>query len=666
MTRSARDALTAVARGSPLLAPGLVAIAVVLVWSVRDGAMDPLVWIPGGLIILGLLLVAGFAIRGGPSMSVAGLVATTALGAYVVWCYLSISWADVESDAWSGASQTLVYLACFLLFAMGSWTARAAAAALTAYAVGMAVIGSWTLLRIDVGRDPQLAFDSGRLAEPISYPNGNCALFVAASIPALLIAVAKGAPLVARAACLASAGALAQLALLTQSRMSLLGVPITLVLLFALVRCRVRLLLGATLVGVVVAASSPALLEVYPAALGRRGLDAAVDDAQRALLSSIAVLTAVGVGWGLVDRRVELTRRVVRAAGVLAVVILLAGGTVASVTSLARYGSPTDTAAVWWDRFKTDESVSRPNTPHLVSGLGGAGRYEIWRVAFRIFEENPVTGIGVDNFLVEWLRRRPDGRDLTYPHSIELRLLQQTGLVGGLLFTVFLTSTVAAGWGGLRRRGDAQLASCAALAVAAYWLVHGSVDWLWEIPALTAVAFAALGLVVALGTGERRALGVAPRMLLAVVAGVGVLSLVPQWLAERELHAAVDSAGMVGQEGLDHVDRARTLNPLSAEPDLVGALIAAERGDVGRQRALLLRALERNPHDWYPYVELGLVDARRGRRAAALSWLARAQALNPFEGAIRFSIARVRQGRTPSREEMNDRFPRAADLCCRP
>lgn len=666
MIESARDALTAVVRGTPALVPGLVAIAVVLVWSVRDGASDPLVWIPGGLLILGLLLVVGLAINGAPSMSVAGRVATIALGAYVVWCYLSISWADVESDAWSGANQTLVYFACFLLFAVRPWTARAAAAVLSAYAVGIAVIGSWIFLRVGAGRDPQIAFDAGRLAEPISYPNGNCALFVAASIPALLVAVAKGAPLIVRAACLASAGALLQLALLTQSRMSLLGVPVTLVLLFALVRCRVRLFLGASLLGVVVAASTPALLEVYPAALAGRELDAAVDDAQRALLASVAVLAAVGAGWSLVDRRVEVPPRVVRAAGVLAVVILIAGGTVGAVTSLARYGSPTDRAAVWWNRFKTDESVSRPDTPHLVSGLGGAGRYEIWSVAFRIFEESPVTGIGVDNFDVEWLRRRPNGRDSTYPHGIALRLLQQTGLVGGLLFTVFLASVVTAGWGGLRRRDDAQLASCAALFVAAYWLVHGSVDWLWEIPALTAVAFAALGLVVALGTGKRWALGVAPRILLAVVVGAGVVSLLPPWLAERELRVAVDSASMAGQEALDHVDRARTLNPLSAEPDLVGALIAAERGDVGRQRALLLRALERNPHDWYPYVELGLVDARLGLRAAALRWLARAQALNPLEGAIGFSIARVRQGRPPSREEMNNRFPGAADLCCRP
>jgi hypothetical protein len=666
MRESARDALTAVVRGTPALVPGVVVIAVVLVWSVRDGASDTRVWIPGGLIILGLLLVVAFAIAGAPSMSVAGLVATTALGAYVVWCYLSIAWADVESDAWSGANQTLVYLGCFLFFAIRPWTPRAAAAALTAYAVGIALIGTWLLLRIDAGRDPQIAFDSGRLSEPIAYANGNCALFVAASIPALLVAVAKSAPLVVRAACLASAGALVQFALLTQSRMSLLGVPIILVLLFTLVRCRVRLLLGASLVGVVVAASTPTLLDVYPAALGRQGLDAAVDEAQRALLASIAVLAAVGAGWSLVDRRVEVPARIVRAAGVLAVVILLAGGTVGAVTSLTRDGGPTDRAAVWWNRFKTDESVSRPDTPHLVSGLGGAGRYEIWSVAFRIFEESPVTGIGVDNFVVEWLRRRPNERDVTYPHSIELRLLQQTGVVGGLLFTVFLTSAVVAGWGGLRRRGDAQLASCAALLLGAYWLVHGSVDWLWEIPALTAVAFAALGLVVALGTGRRRALGVAPRMLLAVVAAAGVVSLLPAWLAERELRLAVHSADVAGQEALDHVDRARTLNPLSAEPDLVGALIASERADLGRQRALLHRALERNPHDWYPYVELGLVDARRGRRAAALRWLARAQALNPLEGAIRFSIARVRRGRPPSPEEMHSLFPRAADLCCRP
>ena len=41
--------------------------------------------------------------------------------------------------------------------------------------------------------------------------------------------------------------------------------------------------------------------------------------------------------------------------------------------------------------------------------------------------------------------------------------------------------------------------------VFAYWVVHGSVDWLWEYPGLGGPAFALLGVAVALaGRGHGR------------------------------------------------------------------------------------------------------------------------------------------------------------------
>jgi len=39
----------------------------------------------------------------------------------------------------------------------------------------------------------------------------------------------------------------------------------------------------------------------------------------------------------------------------------------------------------------------------------------------------------------------------------------------------------------------------AALVLPMVWLVHGSIDWLWEFPALSCPALVALGLAVALG-----------------------------------------------------------------------------------------------------------------------------------------------------------------------
>src|SRR5204862_488282 len=57
--------------------------------------------------------------------------------------------------------------------------------------------------------------------------------------------------------------------------------------------------------------------------------------------------------------------------------------------------------------------------------------------------------------------------------------------------------------GGRRRRtGWGAAAAAAGVGAFTYWLLHGSVDWLWEFPALGAGAFALLGL--AAGLAPRR------------------------------------------------------------------------------------------------------------------------------------------------------------------
>ena len=261
----------------------------------------------------------------------------------------------------------------------------------------------------------------------------------------------------------------------------------------------------------VVALAGSRLLAVYEAVIEGAGIRDAVTDARTAMLASAVALFVIGLAWSLLDRRIVLPARVTRAAGVAVAVLAVAAVVSGGALFADRYGDPVDQVGVWWDRFKSNEYVSEPGTPHLVSGFGGAGRYDIWRVAGSIFTDHPVAGVGVDNFSVDFLRERTIDDNPQYPHSLELRMLQQTGLVGTALIVLFLVSTVVAGWGALRRGPPAARGIAgSALLLFVYWLVHGSVDWLWEIPALSAAAFAALGLFVGAG-----AAGTAPSPPLA-------------------------------------------------------------------------------------------------------------------------------------------------------
>ena len=133
-----------------------------------------------------------------------------------------------------------------------------------------------------------------------------------------------------------------------------------------------------------------------------------------------------------------------------------------------------------------------------MSGLG-SNRYDFYRVALDEFLHHPLVGIGADNFQQQYLVHGRSEETPHYPHSVELRTLSQTGLIGALLALVGLGAALLAAARGLRGSdplGRAVVA--AALAGFAYWVVHGSFDWFWEFAGLGAPAFALLGLACAL------------------------------------------------------------------------------------------------------------------------------------------------------------------------
>jgi hypothetical protein len=664
VTRGVLERARLEVRESPAAPAGVVALAVILLWSGKDGGSDPLLWAPGSLVLVALLVVVAVAAPGAPAGGRAGIVALAAFAAFVAWCYLSIAWSDVRADAWSGANKTLAFFAIYALFAIRPWRTRPAAGLLGAYSLGITVIGLWEVLSLARLDDPSRGFIEGRLAEPISYSNANCALYLCAAMPALFLGSRREVPDFLRGAFLASAGVLGELALLCQSRMSVLALPLVLAAYLVVIPNRLRSLVALTVVATVTVLAGSWLLDVYEAISSGAEEHQTVVGARNAMLVTAFVLFVAGLVWSLVDRRLVVPVRVTRWAGVtvaaLGIVLVLAG----SAAFAHRYGSPVHQVGVWWGNFKGNEYVSSPDTPHLVSGFGGAGRYDIWRVAGDIFADHPVVGIGVDNFSVDFLRERTIDDNPLYPHSVELRLLQQTGLVGTGLFAAFLGAVAVAGWGSLRRGPSARRGLAgAALLVFVYWLVHGSIDWLWEIPALSAAAFAALGLFVALSPRASRPW---PRWATigsaAAVGSVALVSIGSAWLSARDVDSALGSWRASPESAYEFLDRARTFDPFSDQPDVLGAVIAAQLGDVGRQRTLLERALTRNSHNWYPYLELGLLDSRAGRRAEGLQRLQRAHDLNPLDEAIRFAIAGVRKGDPPTQQEMDALFVRSAEL----
>jgi tetratricopeptide (TPR) repeat protein len=130
-------------------------------------------------------------------------------------------------------------------------------------------------------------------------------------------------------------------------------------------------------------------------------------------------------------------------------------------------------------------------------------------------------------------------------------------------------------------------------------------------------------------------------------------SLGAPWLSQLEVQSAARVWTRAPATAYQRLDQAAALNPLSAEPYLVAGSIALRYGDLTRADREFSRALARSPGDAYATLERGAIASNRGERAAAISLLEHATALNPRDALTRQALATARVGGRVDIAELN-------------
>ena len=644
---------------SPALVPALIATTLLVVLGATEAGFYPTSWMPAGLFLIALTAVTAIALAPPRGVPRASLAALGLLGAYAVWTFISITWADQQAVAWEGANRTAIYVLIFALFTLWPIGERGARIVVGLFGIGVATVGLVELLRANGSSEPLGYFIGLRLAEPAGYINANVALWTLGLLACVFTAASRETVLWLRPLFLAGAGVLAPLAVLGQSRGWALALPAALVLFVLITPGRVRLLFAIAAVGLATLAQRGRLLAVHDEVEPGR-LDPLLSDATAGILVGACVLGLVGLAWALADRRVALPGPVLRRLGQGVAVLAVVG--VAAAAALAVSGDALDGLGDRWEEFKEG---GEPASAESRFASGGSNRWDFWTVAWELFEEEPIRGIGMENFQVEYLRRGTSEERPQFPHSLELGVLSQTGLVGALLLGGALLMAIVAAWRvRFASRGRSAVAG-AAVGIAAYWLLHASVDWFWEFAALTGTAIAMLGLAGALAPRPEEAgeeAGPPSRVRLpaavaaSVAAGALAVSIALPWASELLVREASDNWTDDPQAAFDQLDTAASLNPLSNVPQLTSASIALELGDIPRARAEFAEALEHDPETAYALIELGAIAAERGERADALALLRRALALTPRDEILRRTLRDVRAGRNVSVEALNERI----------
>lgn len=639
-------------------APLLALATVLFIWMAADeGGFHGTTFLPMTLALLALLVVGLLALPL-PRPSRAQWVAIGLIAGYAAWSYLSIVWADQQGMAWDGANRTAMYAIVFALFALWPVRGPVAAALLAAYALGIAGLGIVELIRAGATDNPIAFLNEGRLSEPTGYANANVALWMTAFWPALLLAGRRELPAWLRGPLLGSAALLVALAMLGQSRGWVVIMPAMVLLAVALVPGRGRTIAALALVAVTVAAISGPVLEVFRQFDAETRGSQGMDEAAGAILVAFVLLTFVGVAWSLVDRAPVIGSTQRRRLGT----VLVVGFVVTCLAGVAAFSvvreNPVSATTDAWNEFKDGDADTASNGARLGT-IGGSYRYDYWRVAWDSFEENPLIGVGADNFGREYLLHGESGQTPAYPHSVEMRTLAQTGLIGALILLGGIVAALIAAARPIRRmNGIAPVAAGAGVIAFAYFIAHGSLDWFWEFPALGAPAFALLGMATAISNrsdpgdeapaARRAAIGGGIVLALAIAASVTF-----PWLAERELRSARELSGEDPAAALAKLDRAAELNPLSPLPDKTAAVIERQLGDLRGAEQRFRATLEVDPGDPFVYLQLATIASTTGREKEALANIDRARELNPSDAVSRQVQRRLQRGRKVTPAEVD-------------
>lgn len=651
----------------PALVPGLLAVGLLLVWAVHNGGYDTETWYWGALAFLGLLAAVASSYRRN-RLDRPRIVALGLFGGYVAWCYLSMLWAQSPGDALQGANQALMYLMIFALALILPWTAEAGLAVLVVFASGVGVIGVVLLVRLASADHVVDLFIEGRLAAPTGYENSTAALFTIETLTAIGLAARRELPGMVRGLMLAFACCSLQLALIVQSRGWLFTLP--LVALVAIVASDQRLRVAAAAIvpiaGTVVIVHR--LLGVYQSS--SIDLNQAAVHAGRPAVFICAAAFVLGtlVAWADDLHRGRplspRTRRIVGTGLSVAVVLALGVGGVA-----ATHGHPLRFVSREWNGF-SHEQTSFSTTSHF--GDVGSGRYDFWRVALDAFASHPITGLGEDNFADYYLVHRRTGEEPSWTHSLEMRLLAQTGVVGFALMACFL---ILALWlaAGVRRGGDRLTRGVAGIALlpVTVWLIHGSIDWFWEMPALSGPALGFLGMAAGLGARSRtpvpaqepvrgdaeppRPLRLSPVASTArgriadrapVVAGVlallgGVIVLGFPYLSAREVSLGSDASATDTSAALSDFALAARLDPLSSVPGRLAGAIALQAGEYAVAQQRFRQSVAREPGGWFSWLGEGLAASALGRREQARRDFAAAYGIDSKQPVTAAALARV-------------------------
>jgi hypothetical protein len=602
------------------------AAAVILTYSLRGGGSYDLVAFQEQGLVVWWVLAIGFALgilpRRRPSLPV--LLLWGALAAYAGWTALSLLWTQSSELTTTELARSLDYLGLVALvgsvLTRDTWRSAAAGLGFGAMLVCVIALGSRLAPSVFGVDDVARALRSDRLSYPFGYWNAIAAWGVMCGAMALVWS-AHDHSRVRRGVALGLVPVAGAVTYLSYSRAGAFGAALAVIIVLAVSRNRftalVHMAVAAAGTGVVILAIRSHGQIAH--GTGTRG--AGVVAGVLALACLVGALTAMLTraarvdGWRLPPR----LWRPLAIVGALVVIVLA----VAVGPRLASRG---------WHSFTRTTPVSSATNPTArLSSLAGS-RYSIWKSATSAFDRHPADGTGAGTFEFWWNQHATDLEFVRDTHNIWLENMAELGLPGLLLIVAVAASAI-----GLAltvrvkaRRAPSAGAAAAFLAVVLVYLLHASVDWMWESTAVTVLALAGVAVVGARVAAGRRRLPLAARIGLVVIAAAAAVTQLPGILSTNDVRNS-QAAQRGGNPGvaLSAARDAVSSEPWSASAHEQEALVLEATGQLRQARRQESLAVSDEPSEYTHFLIRSRIETELGELGNAVHDYYRAHQLRP-------------------------------------
>lgn len=623
-------------------------------WGLKQGAYFTSVFNPGIIVLCAALVLLLWAAPWRARLSLSRPARWCALGlaGLATWTLASALWSPAPDVSVSDAQRVLAYLASF---ALGAWLCnmlgRRMELALLPVVAAAGIVGVVTVVQLLHSTDLNLMLNSdGTLQYPLGYRNATAAFFLIAVWPALSLAVSRDLDPRLRVLSAAVASLALGLGALCQSRGSFFGIAFALVVYLLASQRRLAALRWLFVAAIPLAIVIPSALDLFQSVNGGSldGALAPMRDSGRGVLIGVAVTFVLASLLLAVEA--DLARRKPpgwanpRTGAAFTLIVIVA----ALFAFTVKVSNPIGWVGDRFDQFEAGEPDLSQGSSRFTLNTG-SDRSDIWRVALAAGADDPLFGDGSGGFQYRYLRDRQSVTQLARDaHSVELEMFSELGVPGLLLLVASLSGATLAILRARKLGPGASVLSVGALAAAAYWLGHSSLDWFWSYPAVTAPVF---GLIGAACAPTMLDLKPAPRnkrtrVALGVLALVLAASVVPAVLSGRFLENATAEFRTDLPAAYDDLAKARSLNPLSDEPILTEGFIAKRAGDPERAISAFKEAIRKRPEEEAGHLFLADMYAKR-QPDLARAEVAAAARLNPLGSRLAPLRARIKRLSSP-------------------